>query len=276
MQSPSDNFPPRLRVALAQLNTTVGDLEGNARRIREAVIRARELGADVVAMPELAITGYPPEDLLLRRSFIDDNLRVLHELAAECTDITAIIGFVDAGDDIYNAAAIVHDGRIIDVYHKHYLPNYGVFDENRYFQAGNRNSVYRIGGVLVGVSICEDVWYAGDPLRAQALSGAEVSININASPYAMRRHDARERMLATRAIDYAIPVCYVNQVGGQDELVFDGGSMVLSERGERLAMARQFEEDLLVVDIASRSPRSERTMLPPSNTSSSWPPTWLT
>ena len=238
-----------LRVALAQLNTTVGDIDGNMRKICDAIARARDLGADVVAVPELAITGYPPEDLLLRRSFIDDNLAALQRILHRCGGITAIVGFVDATDDIYNAAAIIHDGTLIDVYHKHYLPNYGVFDENRYFQQGQRNQVYRIGGALVGVSICEDVWYPGDPLQAQALAGAQVSINLNASPYSMGKHAVREHMLATRATDHSVAVCYVNQVGGQDELVFDGGSMVLSERGERLAMARQFDEDLLVADI---------------------------
>ena len=238
-----------LRVALAQLNTTVGDIDGNVRKICDAIARARDLGADVVAVPELAIIGYPPEDLLLRRSFIDDNLAALQRILPRCGGITAIVGFIDATDDIYNAAAIIHDGALIDVYHKHHLPNYGVFDENRYFQQGQRNQVYRIGGALVGVSICEDVWYPGDPLQAQALAGAQVSINLNASPYSMGKHAVREHMLATRATDHSVAVCYVNQVGGQDELVFDGGSMVLSERGERLAMARQFEEDLLVADI---------------------------
>ncbi len=249
---------PSLRVALAQINAVVGDLDGNVRRITDAIARARELGADVVALPELAVPGYPPEDLLLRRSFVEANVAAMGEVARACAGIDAIVGFVDAGDDIYNAAAIVHDGRIVDVYHKRYLPNYGVFDENRYFQAGNRSPIYVIGGVAVGVSICEDVWYPGEPLRTQALSGAEVAININGSPYHQRKHEGRERMLATRATDHAIAMCYVNLVGGQDELVFDGGSFALNERGERIAMAKQFAEDLLVVDIDVNAVRQTR------------------
>lgn len=239
-----------LRVALAQVNTTVGDFEGNVRKISDFARRAREAGADVVCFPELAVTGYPPEDLLLRPRFIEDNLKALVSAAAACTGITAVIGFVDLdGGDIYNAAAVVHDGRVVDVYHKQHLPNYGVFDEVRYFRQGDDFPVYRIAGVGVGVNICEDIWYPGDPTRSQSMGGAQVILNINGSPYHAGKRAFREEMLAGRARDYGVVVCYTNQVGGQDELVFDGGSMVIDARGGLAARARMFEEDLLVHDV---------------------------
>jgi NAD+ synthase (glutamine-hydrolysing) len=238
-----------LRLALAQINTTIGDLEGNAAKVLEYVERARAQGVDLISFPELTITGYPPEDLLLRPQFIEDNVATLKRVVEGCRGITAVVGFVDSNEDIYNAAAVIHDGRLVDVYHKHFLPNYGVFDENRYFQTGSRFPVYVVAGVGVGVSVCEDVWYPGDPTRAQAQAGAQVIININGSPYHMGKRHFREQMLATRASDYAVFVCYTNQVGGQDELVFDGASMVLSPWGELLARAEAFQEELLVYDV---------------------------
>ena len=238
-----------LRLGLAQINTTVGDLEGNAAKVMEYVERARAQGVDLVSFPELTITGYPPEDLLLRPQFIEDNVATLRRVAEGCRGITAVVGFVDSNEDIYNAAAVIHDGRLVDVYHKQFLPNYGVFDENRYFQAGDRCPVYVVAGVGVGVSVCEDIWYPGDPTRAQALAGARVIININGSPYHMGKRRSREQMLTTRASDYAVFVSYTNQVGGQDELVFDGASMVLSPWGELLARAAAFQEELLVCDL---------------------------
>ncbi len=245
-----------LRIGLAQINTTVGDLDGNVRKILRYVDEARRLGVDIVAFHELAITGYPPEDLLLRPRFVRDNLEALQEVVAGCRGITAVVGFVDhpAGrgeldDDIYNAAAIIHDGRLAAVYHKQHLPNYGVFDEERYFQAGRESPVFTVAGVAVGVSICEDIWYPGDPTRSQALAGAQVIVNINGSPYHRAKRLFRQQMLATRASDYGVAVCYVNQVGGQDELVFDGGSMVLDAQGHLLARAAMFQEELLVCDL---------------------------
>jgi NAD+ synthase (glutamine-hydrolysing) len=238
-----------LRLGLAQINTTVGDLDGNAAKVLDYVGRARELGVDVLSFPEMTITGYPPEDLLLRPQFIHDNLAVLERVVKGCQGITAVVGFVDRERDIHNAAAIIHDGRLVDVYHKQFLPNYGVFDENRYFQAGTRCPVYVMAGIGVGVSICEDIWYPEDPTRAQAHAGAQVIININGSPYHMGKRDFREHMLATRASDYAVFISYTNQVGGQDELVFDGASMVVSPRGEVLAQAGAFEEELLICDL---------------------------
>jgi NAD+ synthase (glutamine-hydrolysing) len=246
----------RIRIGLAQLDTTVGDLEGNVRKVLRAVEEARSLGVDLVAFHELAITGYPPEDLLLRPAFVRDNLEALWEVVKGCRGITAVVGFVDhpAGrgetdDDIYNAAAIIHDGRLAGVYHKQHLPNYGVFDEVRYFQRGRSCPVFVVAGVGVGVNICEDIWYPGDPTRSQALAGAQVIVNINGSPYHREKRLFRERMLSTRASDYGVAVCYVNQVGGQDELVFDGGSMVFDARGELLARASLFQEELLVCDL---------------------------
>ncbi|MBI2887148.1 MAG: NAD+ synthase [Chloroflexi bacterium] len=238
-----------LRLAMAQINTTVGDLEGNARRILQAVDQARALGVDLVAFPEMALPGYPVEDLLLKPQFIQDNLDQLHRIVAQCRGITAVIGYVDKTDDIYNAAAIVHDGKLVGVYHKQYLPNYGVFDENRYFQAGTEAPVYTINGVGIGVNICEDIWYPTGPAALQALGDAEVIVNINASPYHMGKGSFRERMVATRAADSGVIVAYVNLVGGQDELVFDGGSFVCNERGDLLARGALFQEDLVVADL---------------------------
>lgn len=238
-----------LRVALAQMDSTVGDLDGNAARIIEWMGRARDLGADIVAFPELAVTGYPPEDLVLRRSFVADNLEALERIAAATQGIAAVVGFVDMDDDIYNAAAVISDGRIVYRYRKQYLPNYGVFDEERYFQRGYESPVFVIAGVDVGVNICEDIWYADGPTRAQAHAGAEVIININASPYHRAKGAFRENMISTRASDNAVAVCHVNTVGGQDELVFDGHSLICDERGSLVARAAQFREELLVHDL---------------------------
>jgi NAD+ synthase (glutamine-hydrolysing) len=238
-----------LRVALAQINPTVGDIEGNTAKVVSAIERAREAGADLVALPELALTGYPPEDLLLKPRFIDENLRALRLVREVTTGIVAVVGFVDRSDDIYNAAAVIADGRVADVYHKHYLPTYGVFDEHRYFGEGRRAPIYRRGEALFGVTICEDIWYPEGPARAQAMGGAEVIVNINASPYHIGKGRERERMLAARAQDSGVIIAYLNTVGGQDELVFDGGTLVIDERGEVMARARSFEEDFLVVDL---------------------------
>ncbi|OGN91620.1 MAG: NAD+ synthase [Chloroflexi bacterium RBG_13_48_17] len=239
----------KLRIGMSQINVTVGDFAGNTQKILKAITEARALGVDLVTFPELAICGYPPEDLLFKPQFIEQNLRCLEEIAKQTSKLTAVVGFVDAKEDIYNAAAIINDGKLIDVYHKIYLPNYGVFDENRYFQAGRECPVYIIGGVGVGVNICEDIWYEAGPATAQAYAGAEVIVNISSSPYHAGKRDFRERMLGTRAADNVAIVAYNNLVGGQDELVFDGNSMVLNEKGELIARGKQFEEDLIVVDL---------------------------
>jgi len=245
-----------LRVALAQINGTVGDLEGNTQKIQAAMLQAHAAGAHIVCFPELALTGYPPEDLLLKPGFVAANLRQLEHLVAFSRDLpglTAVIGFVDRDSDIYNAAAIVHAGRLIGTYHKHYLPNYGVFDENRYFQAGRKAPIFLINGVHVGVNICEDIWYPTGPLTLQVHAGAEVILNINGSPYYTGKGIFREEMIATRAADNGVIVAYLNMVGGQDELVFDGGSMVFNEQGALIARAKQFAEDLLIVDLDTAS-----------------------
>jgi NAD+ synthase (glutamine-hydrolysing) len=239
-----------LRVALAQINTTIGDMDGNVRKITERVAQARGLGADIVSFPELTITGYPPEDLLLRSAFVEENLEALRSVVAACGGITAVVGFVDReGEAIYNAAAVIHDGSPAYTYRKQRLPNYGVFDEKRYFSSGAENPVLTVAGTGVGVNICEDIWFPGNPAQAQAAGGARVIVNINGSPYHAGKVRFREEMLAERARDYGVWVCYTNQVGGQDELVFDGGSMVLSPDGALIARAAMFEEELLVCDI---------------------------
>jgi NAD+ synthase (glutamine-hydrolysing) len=238
------------RIALAQLDTTVGDIPGNVGRVLGGIDRAREAGAAIVAFPELAITGYPPEDLVLRRSFVAASREAVEGLAAATAGIAAIVGFADwTGGDVYNAAAVLADGRWIDTYHKRRLPNYGVFDEERYFAAGRRVPVYRAGELTFGVSICEDIWYPGAPLDLMALGGAELCLNINASPYHRGRVHERARMLATRAADNLVALAYLNASGGQDEVVFDGCSMVFDAAGDLVARGRQFEEDLLIADV---------------------------
>ena len=238
------------RVGLAQINTTVGDLEGNTAAIRRRVAEARDAGCAIVAFPELAVTGYPPEDLLLRRSFCAASRDAVEGLVDATKGIIAVVGFVDwQGDEAYNAAAVLADGEWVDSYHKHRLPNYGVFDEERYFGTGRRIAVYRAGDVTFGVSICEDIWYPGAPLDEMALAGAELCVNINASPYHRGKLQDRSRMIATRAVDNLIAVVYVNAVGGQDELVFDGASMVFDAEGRLMVRGAQFEDALVVADI---------------------------
>lgn len=239
-----------LRIGMAQINTTVGDLRGNTEKIIGTIQRAKDLGVDLITFPELAITGYPPEDLLLKPQFIDGNLDHLQQIVDASAGITAVIGFVDRTEDIYNAAAVVSDGTLAGVYHKRHLPNYGVFDEYRTFQAGTGCSVFVLGGVTFGVNICEDIWYPGGPTTVQTLNGgASLIINISSSPYHAGKRNLRERILATRAADNVAIVAYNNLVGGQDELVFDGGSMILDQRGELLVQGKPFEEDLIVTDL---------------------------
>jgi NAD+ synthase (glutamine-hydrolysing) len=239
----------RLRVALGQINPTVGDFERNVRLIVDAIERARAQGAALVAFPELAITGYPPEDLLFKPAFIEANLRALDEVTRASRGLSVVVGFVDKRDDIFNAAAVLHDGVRAGVYHKQYLPNYGVFDENRYFQAGTETPVFVAGDTTFAVNVCEDIWYPAGPTAVQALGGAELIVNINGSPYHAGKARFREQLVSTRAVDDLVCVAYVNMVGGQDELVFDGASMVVNEHGECLARGRMFEEDLVVADL---------------------------
>ena len=241
-----------LRIALAQLNPTVGDLDGNVAKIVAAYDAAEAAGCDIVAFTELAITGYPPEDLVLKAGFVADNLEALAKVAAHTGRCAAVVGYVAADRDIYNAAAMCANGEVVGTYRKRLLPNYAVFDEARYFTPGDSSDPYElyvIGGVKVGISICEDVWSPTGPLAAQAAGGAELNININGSPYHFDKASDRERMLATRAADASCALVYVNQVCGQDELVFDGGSVVFDAEGRLVARAAQFVEELMITDV---------------------------
>ncbi|MBP7631804.1 MAG: NAD+ synthase, partial [Acidimicrobiales bacterium] len=240
----------RLRIASCQINTRVGDLAHNVARITEALDQAEAAGCNLAVFPELAVTGYPPEDLLLKPGFIADNRAALEQVAAHTRGCVAVVGFVDVHRDLWNAAAVCAHGEVRGVYHKRNLPNYAVFDEQRYFAHGwEPTGLWSVGGVRVGVSICEDAWNPAGPILDQADSGAELIVNLNASPYAEGKLAFRERLMATRAADASCALVYVNQVGGQDELVFDGGSMVFDPHGEVIARSPQFVEDLLIVDL---------------------------
>jgi NAD+ synthase (glutamine-hydrolysing) len=242
-----------IRFGIAQINSTVGDLSGNTRKIVEFIDRAKSLGVDLLTFPELAITGYPPEDLLLKPQFIKQNRESLDKIIEHSSGIAVVVGFVDSDADIYNAAAVLYNKKLIGIYHKFYLPNYGVFDENRYFQAGKECPVFTIYGIGIGITICEDMWYETGPATVQASAGARLLVNISASPYHAGKGLSRERMLATRAADNVAIVAYNNLVGGQDELVFDGNSVIFNEKGEPVARGRQFEEDLVVADLDMES-----------------------
>ncbi len=256
---------PWVRVALCQLNTVVGDLDGNLNRVLSAYRQAEAAGCDLAAFPELALTGYPPEDLLLKPGFVADQREALDRAAAATGRCAAVIGFVDRALDLHNAAAVCAGGAIQGVYHKRHLPNYAVFDEARYFTSGDISDpleLFCVAGVHVGVSICEDAWTPSGPIVGQAAGGAELIVNINASPYFAGRLERREAMLATRAADASCALVYVNQVGGQDELVFDGASMVFDAEGGLVARARQFVEEVLVVDLEVRAAFRKRLLDP--------------
>jgi NAD+ synthase (glutamine-hydrolysing) len=254
------------RLAMAQMNPTVGDLDGNVRKIVGWLREARKAGADLVAFPELAITGYPPEDLLLKPRFLEDNRLGLQEVVRQSRGLAVVVGYVGEGSlseqrtgqpmvvpagrhELSNAAAVIAAGRVVTTYGKRYLPNYGVFDESRYFHPGRRIPIVVLGGVAIGVNICEDIWFPEGPTRAQAAAGAEVIVNINASPFHVAKSRFREQMLATRARENSVIVTYTNMVGGQDELVFDGNSLILDQAGEVILRGKAFEEELLVADL---------------------------
>jgi NAD+ synthase (glutamine-hydrolysing) len=249
-----------IRIALAQINPTVGDLDGNVALVLDYLDRARKTGADLVAFPELALTGYPPEDLLLKPHFVRENRRALDRIIKAAGDVVVVIGFVDTdGSDTFNAAGVIANGKLIDVYHKTFLPNYGVFDEERYFQSGVSVPVYVFRDARIGVNICEDIWYPGGPAKLQSLAGdAHLLVNISSSPYHAGKRFDRERMLCTRAEDNAVALVYCNMFGGQDELVFDGNSLVINESGRIIARGRAFAEDLVVADINIERVFSER------------------
>ncbi|MGH7260293.1 MAG: NAD+ synthase [Nitrospiraceae bacterium] len=254
------------RLAMAQMNPTVGDLDGNVRKIVGWLREARKAEADLIAFPELAITGYPPEDLLLKPRFLEENRRALQEVLRQSRGLAVVVGFVGEGGlseqragqpmvvpagrhELSNAAAVIAGGRLVTTYGKRYLPNYGVFDESRYFHPGRRIPVVVLGGVAIGVNICEDIWFPEGPTRAQAAAGADVIVNINASPFHVGKSRLREQMLATRARENGVIVTYTNMVGGQDELVFDGNSLMLDQTGEVIVRGKAFEEELLVADL---------------------------
>ena len=238
------------RLALAQANPTVGDIAGNLNLVLERIEEARAAKADLVAFPELMLTGYPPEDLLMKPSFIKDNKAALKKVIAAAKGITVVTGFVDsAGNDIFNAAALAHDGQLVGTYHKVHLPNYGVFDELRYFKPGSGCPTYTINGVNVGLNVCEDIWFADGPVAAQRDAGAKVIVNINGSPFHAGKRADRELMLSNRASDNGVYIGYVNMIGGQDELVFDGSSVILDGNGKAIARAGQFQNELLVADL---------------------------
>ena len=238
-----------MRIAVAQLNTVVGDIAGNVAMIRGALERARDAGATITLVPELATCGYPPEDLLLRPEFASDSRLAVEELARDVTEGVAIVGFVDGREDCYNAVGVLADGRLQAVYHKRFLPNYGVFDEGRYFRAGDRQIVLDVGGARVGLVICEDIWYSAPVAGDLATARLDLICCVSASPYHQGKGHARERMLATRAADSSAALAFCNLVGGQDELVFDGHSAVFDAGGEVIARGQQFAEDFIVAEI---------------------------
>lgn len=248
-----------LRIAVAQINTTVGDLGGNTKKIIEYIKKASKFKTDIVIFPELAITGYPPEDLLLREDFVSENKEYLKKIAKETKRLTAIVGFADTflnpkgtgkKDAIYNAAAVLNKGKIKGVYHKIYLPNYAVFDEKRYFQPGQECPVFIINGIVTGINICEDIWYHEGPPRWQAKKGgAELIINISSSPYHSGKGELRKKMISERARENNCHIIYNNLIGGQDELVFDGNSFVFDKKGRLIAEGKQFEEDMIFADL---------------------------
>ena len=238
-----------MRLALAQINTVVGDLDGNAERIGRRLAEAKEQQADLVVFPELAITGYPPEDLLLRPSFVQAAQAKAEALARGARGIVALIGVPWFDRDLYNACAVCAAGEIKSIYRKRFLPNYGVFDEDRYFATGRDLVLLEHDGTLVGPTICEDMWQPGPPATDLALAGAQLLVNLSASPFHLLRDRERQEMFATRARDNSCLVAFCNSVGGQDELLFDGNSLVLDEEGHLLARGPSFEEALLIVDI---------------------------
>ena len=240
---------PSIRISIAQINTTVGDLEANQSKIISYIEKARQDKSDVIVFPELTVTGYPPEDLLHKPYFVDQNMTSAQKIAEATQDICAVYGFVESQNGLYNSAAIAHNGKLISTYQKQLLPNYGVFDEKRYFTHGENTKIYRLSGVNIGINICEDVWSHSGPIKEQSDSGAELILNINASPYHVNKQFERTAMLSRRAKDNNVHIVYVNMVGGQDELVFDGGSVVLDPEGATLHGGHLFMEMLETYDL---------------------------
>jgi NAD+ synthase (glutamine-hydrolysing) len=247
-----------IRIALAQINSTVGDLSGNTAKICSYIDKAKDLDVDLIAFPELAITGYPPEDLVFRNQFVQENMKCSSEVSYNTQGITAIFGFVELDSKLYNSAAVASEGKLRGTHKKIFLPNYGVFDEERYFESGNTCPVFTINGTKVGVNVCEDIWYPLGPTSVQRAAGAELIININGSPFHAGKRQDRESMLSERASDHGLFIAYVNQVGGQDELVFDGSSVVIDPEGKIISRGEPFEEDLVICDIDTTPLRQAR------------------
>ena len=252
-----------LRIAMAQINPVVGDIQGNTDKIKNYIKQAQEHNVDVITFPELALTGYPPEDLLFKRHFIDDIKKHLQEITQFAKGITAIIGLAREENGLLNSAAVIHDRKMINYYDKKLLPNYGVFDEKRYFISGDKNPVYLIDGITVGINICEDIWFENGPTKDQARLGAQLILNINGSPFDIEKRAIRENMLKERALENNVFISYTNMVGGQDELVFDGGSVILNPMGEVISRGKTFEEDLIITDLEFK--KSEDFVESPTN-----------
>lgn len=249
-----------VRIAMAQINSCVGDFEANTRKILKAITQAKEKGCDIIVFPELAVCGYPPEDLLFKKSFVRENVRRVDEIRKKTEDILSVVGFVDRkGSHLFNSAAVIAQQKILDVYRKIHLPNYGVFDEKRYFLSGEQFRLYEFRDACFGVNICEDTWINDGVIAVQAKSGANLILTINASPYHMGKIHQRQKVLKEQAKKNNVFILYTNSVGGQDELVFDGQSMLLSDKGKVLSLAAAFKEELHIVDIeVSKLPRKQK------------------
>jgi NAD+ synthase (glutamine-hydrolysing) len=254
---------PELSIALAQVSTAVGDIAGNSQKIREYIDRAERGGAHIVVFPELCLTGYPPEDLLLKPEFVRASMDSIEEISSDVGDIIALVGFVESDSDTFNSAAVLARGQLVCTYRKRFLPNYGVFDERRYFGPGDRSLVLDVGGIRVGITICEDIWFPGGPLDEEvSRGGAELVVNLSASPFDRGKYAYRKELVAARSIDGPVFLAFVNTVGGQDELVFDGGSCVHDPQLGFIATAARFREELLLCDVNFKYLRSRRMIEP--------------
>ena len=243
-----------MKLALAQINPMVGNIKNNTEKIIDFIKNAQNQGIDLICFPELCITGYPPEDLLLKPQFVSENILALNKIVFYTKNINVILGFVDKNKkDLFNASAFIKNKKIIGIYKKNILPNYGVFDEKRYFKAGTKTPVFNIDGIKIGINICEDIWHKNGPQKKQSKSGVKLIININASPFSTGKIKEREKLLYERAKECKTDIAYINLVGGQDDLVFDGGSMFVNKTGKIIAKGRQFEEDLVIIDLENPS-----------------------
>lgn len=266
-----------IRVALAQINVTVGDFENNYKKIEKYTMKAIKLGCHIVVFPELALCGYPPEDLIYKKGFLSSNDFYLKKLLPITKNIISVVGFVNSEKDIYNSAAVICNNKIIGVYNKIFLPNYGVFDEERYFAKGSAPLIFNVNNeISFSVSICEDIWYPEGPGFQSALNGADLVININASPFHYKKWQLREKLLSIRAQDYNAAIAYCNLVGGQDEIVFDGHSLIVDENGDTVARGKYFDEDLIIKDLNINTIRTKRLHDPRWKKKENFPPIFKT